>query len=267
MIHARSVSSSVAPKRNLARIYALEAKTEFLKLWRLPAYSVATLVFPLMFYIIFGSAFGGESAGPVSISTYMLATYGAFGVIAAALFGFGVGISVERGQGWMRLKRASPMPPLAYFVAKMVMALLFSALVVLSLFLVGALLYGVRLPLGTWAALFGTLLAGVLPFCAMGLAFGYLLGPNSAPQVINLVYLPMAFASGLWLPIEQLPGFLQRLAPYLPPYHYVQLALGTFGASRDGATGLHLAALLGFTVVFLAIAVWAYRRDEGKTYG
>ena len=137
----------------------------------------------------------------------------------------------------------------------------------MSLFLVGALLYGVRLPLGTWAALFGTLLAGVLPFCAMGLAFGYLLGPNSAPQVINLVYLPMAFASGLWLPIEQLPGFLQRLAPYLPPYHYVQLALGTFGASRDGATELHLAALLGFTVGFLAIAVWAYRRDEGKTYG
>ena len=26
-------------------------------------------------------------------------------------------------------------------------------------------------------------------------------------------------------------------------------------------------ALLGFTVVFLAVAGWGYRRDEGRTYG
>ena len=39
------------------------------------------------------------------------------------------------------------------------------------------------------------LVIGALPFCAIGLAFGYLVGPNSAPAVLNLVYLPMAFAS------------------------------------------------------------------------
>jgi ABC-2 type transport system permease protein len=30
---------------------------------------------------------------------------------------------------------------------------------------------------------------------------------------------------------------------------------------------LHSAVLLGFTVLFLGVALWAYRRDEGKTYG
>ena len=132
MTRARSTPASPT-KRNLVRIYALEAKTEFLKLWRLPAYSVATLVFPLMFYVIFGVTFGG-SAGPVSVATYLLATYGAFGIIGAALFGFGVGVAVERGQGWMRLKRASPMPPTAYFVAKIAMALFFSLLIVMLAF-------------------------------------------------------------------------------------------------------------------------------------
>ena len=265
MTRARSTPASPS-KRNLARIYALEAKTEFLKLWRLPAYSVATLVFPLMFYVIFGVTFGG-SAGPVSVSTYLLATYGAFGIIGAALFGFGVGVAVERGQGWMRLKRASPMPPTAYFVAKIAMALFFSLLIVMLLFALGALLGGVRLPLTSWLSLLGVLLVGVFPFCAMGLAFGYLLGPNSAPVALNIIYLPLAFASGLWIPIGSLPSAVQAIAPFLPPYHYAQLALKTIGASEGGAAWVHVAALLGFTVVFLAIAVWAYRRDEGKTYG
>ena len=250
-----------------ARSYWLEAKSEVLKAWRLPVYSVFSLVFPLMFYTIFGFTFGGETAGPVNVAAYMLATYGAFGVIGAALFGFGVGVASERGQGWLRLKRASPMPPAAYFSAKIVMALLFSLLVVLGLFVLGRLLFGVSLPLSSWAALLGTLLLGALPFCAMGLALGYLAGPNSAAAVVNLVYLPMVFASGLWVPIEQLPGFMQAVASYLPPYHYAQLALGMLGASRGGSPWGHVAALVGFTLLFLVVALAAYRRDEGRTYG
>ncbi len=250
-----------------ARIYWLEAKTEFLKAWRLPVYSVFTLAFPLMFYLIFGLTFGSEGAGPVNVAAYLLATYGAFGVIGASLFGFGVGLASERGQGWLRLKRASPMPPGAYFSAKIVIALTFSLLVVLGLFLMGFLLFGVRLPALTWTSLLGTLLLGALPFCAMGMALGYLAGPNSAAAVVNLVYLPMAFASGLWLPVEQLPGFMQQLAPFLPPYHYAQLALSTMGTGQGGSAWLHTAALFGFTALFLGVALWAYRRDEGKTYG
>jgi len=257
---------ATTPKRNLARIYLLEAKAEFLKTCRIPAYSVSTLAFPLMFYTIFGLTFN-QGSGPVNSATYLLATYGAFGIIGAALFGFGVGVAVERGQGWMRLKRASPMPPTAYFVAKIVLALLFSALVALSLFTLGYLFGDVRLPLTAWVALFGTLLVGVFPFCAMGLAFGYLLGPNSAPTALNILYLPLAFASGLWIPIFALPEFVQTLAPFLPPYHYAQLALRTIGASEGGRAWVHVAALAGFTLLFLALAVWAYRRDEGRTYG
>ena len=252
--------------RSLWRIYGLEAKYEFLKLWRLPAYAVPTLAFPLMFYLIFGLTFGGERAGGINVSTYLLATYGAFGVIGVALFGFGVGVATERGQGWMRLKRTSPMPVAAYFSAKVVMALLFGLIVVLGLFVLGFFAGEVRLPFTAWLSLLGVLLLGVFPFCALGLAIGYLVGPNAAPAIVNLIYLPMVFASGLWVPVSQLPDFLQGAAPYLPPYHLAQLALGTLGVQR-GETWVHVAALLGFTVLFLLVAAWAYRRDEGKTYG
>ena len=38
---------------------------------------------------------------------------------------------MERGYGWLQVKRASPMPPLAYLVAKTVMSIIFSAIIVI----------------------------------------------------------------------------------------------------------------------------------------
>ena len=254
-------------RRSLLRVYRTEAWQEFLKLIRLPIFAVTTIALPLMFYVIFGITFAGEQARGVGMTTYMLVTYGAFGVIGAALFGFGVSVAVERGQGWMRLKRVAPMPPLAYFVGKVVMSLAVATIIVLAMFTLGALVGGVRLDPQQWVAVGLALVAGALPFSAMGLAFGYLVGPNSAPAVLNLAWLPMAFASGLWIPISQLPDVVQSVAVALPPYHFVQLALGTIGASEGGSPVVHAAAVLGFTLLFLVVAAWGFRRDEGRTYG
>jgi ABC-2 type transport system permease protein len=254
-------------RRSLLRVYRTEAWQEFLKLIRLPIFAVTTIALPLMFYVIFGITFAGEQAGGVGMTTYMLVTYGAFGVIGVALFGFGVSVAVERGQGWMRLKRVAPMPPLAYFVGKVVMSMAVATIIVLAMFTLGAIVGGVRLDPQQWVTAGLALVAGALPFSAMGLAFGYLVGPNSAPAVLNLVWLPMAFASGLWIPISQLPDVVQSVAVALPPYHFVQLALGTIGASEGGSPVVHAAAVLGFTLLFLVVAAWGFRRDEGRTYG
>ena len=265
-----SVSSPVttaAPRRNVLKLIATETKFEFLKLLRLPMYSVATLAFPLMFYLLFGSFYGNLEAQGIQTSRYMVATFGAAGVLSAALFAFGVGVASERGQGWMRLKRVSPMPPIAYFLAKIGMALLFGALVVVVITVAGVVTQGVRIALLDWLSLFGVLLLGAFPFGALGLALGYLFGPNSAPVVLNLLYMPMAFASGLWMPITILPPVIQNAAPYLPTYHYAQLALGTVGATPIGDAARHALILAAFTAVFLIVAVIAYKRDEGKTYG
>jgi ABC-2 type transport system permease protein len=260
-------SDSEAPRWNPARTYVTEARHEFLKMIRIPIFAVSTIALPVMFYVLFGLAFGGGEGAGVGVTTYMMATYGTFGVIGAALFGFGVSVAVERGQGWMRLKRVSPMPPQAYFVAKVAMSTIVSALIIGALFILGATLGGVRMPAAQWIGLGLVLLLGALPFAAMGLAFGYLIGPNSAPALLNLFYLPMAFASGLWIPIHQLPAFVQGIAPALPPYHFAQLALGTVDAAEGGSAALHALVLLAFTAFFLTVAAWGFRRDEGRTYG
>ena len=255
------------PTAKTFALYFKESKYEFLKYLRLPIYSGSTILFPVMFYILFGLLMSRQSGHEASIATYLIASYGTFGVMGAALFANGVGIATERGLGWMQVKRASPMPPAAYFLAKTVVSMLFSLIVLLLLIALGTAFGGVRLALVDALKLMAILLAGVIPFCAMGLAIGYFAKPNSAPAMVNLIYLPMSFASGLWVPINYLPSFLQHFANYLPAYHVAQLALRVIGEGQGGSVWPHWEALLGFTLLFLGIARFGFQRDEGKTYG
>lgn len=248
-------------------IYTKEARYEFLKLLRLPVYSISTILFPVMFYVLFGLLLNrGHEANGISIAAYLMATYGAFGVMGASLFGFGAGLASERGLGWFEVKRASPMPPMAYFAAKTIVCMAFSLIIVLILLALGFALGNVHLTAGQAIRLVATLVLGASAFCAMGLAIGYFAGPTSAPAIVNLLYLPLSFASGLWIPIDMLPRFVQRIAPLLPPYHLGQLALSAVGVGH-GTHFYHWEALAGFGLICLGIARIGFQRDEGKMYG
>lgn len=249
-------------------IYLKEAKYEFLKSLRLRVYTLSVISFPLMFYVLFGLVLNSkESIGGTGVPTYLIATYGTFGVMGASLFGTASGLAADRGLGWLQVKRASPMPPFAYFFAKVVLSMIFSAAVVALLLVLGIIFGGVRLSVLETAKLIATLLAGSLPFSAMGLAIGYFAGPNSAPAVINLFYLPLSFCSGLWVPYMFLPKFVRQIALGLPPYHLAQLALGTVGAGRHESLLTHWEVLFGFTLICLGIARIGFQRDQGKLYG
>lgn len=254
--------------QHTATIYLKEAKYEFLKNLRLRVYTASVLSFPLMFYILFGLVLNSkENFGGTHVPTYLIATYGTFGVMGASLFGTAAGLAADRGLGWLQVKRASPMPPFAYFAAKVVVSLIFSTMIVLALFGLGLGFGGVRMPVTDFARLLGTLVAGSLPFSAMGLALGYFTGPNSAPPTINLIYLPMSFCSGLWVPFMFLPKIVRQIALVLPPYHLSQLALGVVGAGTHESNATHWEALLAFTLICLGVARIGFQRDQEKMYG
>jgi len=143
----------------------------------------------------------------------------------------------------------------------------FSSIIVVALFILGISFGGVRMPILQFARLMGTLVAGSLPFSAMGLALGYFTGPNSAPPTINLIYLPMSFCSGLWVPFMFLPKVVRHVALALPPYHLSQLALGVVGAGTHESSVTHWEVLLAFTLICLGVARIGFQRDQEKMYG
>jgi len=251
-----------------ATIYLKEAKYEFLKNLRLRVYTLSVISFPVMFYVLFGLVLNSkESIAGMGVPTYMIATYGTFGIMGASLFGTASGLASDRGLGWLQVKRASPMPPFAYFTAKVLVSMGFSAIVIAILLVLGFSFGGVRMPFMQTAQLIATLVAGSLPFSAMGLAIGYFVGPNSAPAAINLIYLPMSFCSGLWVPYMFLPKVVRQIALALPPYHLSQLALGVVGAGFHQSAAGHWEALLAFTLICLGVARIGFQRDQGKLYG
>ncbi|MFO7168710.1 MAG: ABC transporter permease [Chloroflexota bacterium] len=263
----RQLNPTALRSGQLGPMLLRQAHSEFIKLWRIPMFSVPTLLFPILLFLLFGvpnateTLPGGGVAGP-----YMMASFGAYGLLGIAFFSFGIGVANERAQGWMKLVRATPMPAWVYFAGKLVTALAFSALLLIFLFLFAAVVAGVRMPLGTWALLGATLVTGMLPLTTAGFALGYWAPPNSAAAIANLVYLPTAYASGFLMPVALLPPFVQALAPYLPPYHYGQLAWRAVGVD-DGQAALHIAWLFGTALLFGALAVWGYRRDNGRQFG
>jgi ABC-2 type transport system permease protein len=247
------------PFSHSLRSYLLETRSEFLRILRNPGAAIPMLAFPMMFYAFFGVMLAKGEHG-MEQSVYALAGLGSFGVISPGLAGFGAGFAIDRGFGWLQLKRAAPMPAAAYLVAKLGMSVLFAALITLILSAMAASLVHVQLAPGQWLQLFVTLVLGSVPFCALGLAVGAWAKPTSAPAIVNAIYLPMSFLSGLWMPLQFLPKAVQDIALTLPAYHLGKLAYNAVGVSEDPLLP-HILALAGFTVGFLLLAGRGYRRN------
>jgi ABC-2 type transport system permease protein len=248
---AAPIASIREPNLNNGIAYALEAKYEFLRVLRTPAFAIPSLMFPPLFYLLFAILLNHGNDGAAH---YLFATYSVFGVMAPGLFGFGVSIAIERERGWLALKRVAPMPPGAYLVAKMVMAMLFALIIYTMLATMAFTLGGLRLAAGQWLLLGAITMLGVLPFCALGLVIGSRANAAASPALVNFIYLPMAFLSGLWMPLSMLPGFIQQIAGLWPPYHLAQLALAAIGHDYAGGALGHLLYLAAFTAICFAIA-------------
>jgi ABC-2 type transport system permease protein len=241
------------------RILAKETQYELARLLRTRAYSLSVIGFPVMFYLLFGVANRGK---PVAL--YLVAGYSCMGIVSACLFGIGLALALERAQGWLDLKRASPMPRSAFLGAKVVSCAAFALIIVSVLVALGTSLGGVSITYAQAAALAGIALAGSIPFAAMGFLIAFLVPPNAGPGIINLIYLPMSFASGFWMPVRFLPHWLQLVAPALPTYHLAQIALAVFGFAPAGGMAVHWAVLGGFTVLMVGAAWITFARSEAN---
>lgn len=252
---------------SLGAVLLAQTRSEFRIRWRHPAFSVTNLVLPVILFTFFGQPLAGRTtARGLDIGVIVLTSFAAYAVGQVMVYGFGIGVAVERGQRVDVLMRATPLPPAVYLAAKVIVAMVFGLLAILILFAYAGMVGGIRLAPAVWVSVAARLLAGSLPLVALGFAIGYVAGPSAAPAVVNVIYLPLAFASGLFLPPDRLPAFVQRVAPYLPTYHYAQLAWSAVGAGRE-PLATSVAWLAGYSALFLWAAARAYRRETERKFG
>ena len=256
-----SRSNSLAP-------LGISIRVELFAMLRNPASLVPTLLFPVMFWFFFGLPNAqAKSESGFDVGAYILASFAMYSIIQTVLFNLGIFIATERSSGWYRFLRTTPMPIWVLFTAKLVSVMLLGLITLTLLLTIGSITGGISLPASAWISLVARVLLGALPFAALAVAIGYLAkGAQSASPIINLIFFPMSFASGLFIPLPSLPKIVQDIAPFLPSYHGGQLARVVVGVPSAKSELEHVLWLLGFTLAFLALAVWAYKRDEGTNY-
>ncbi|HYO39258.1 MAG TPA: ABC transporter permease [Nocardioidaceae bacterium] len=249
----------------------LDARTEARASLRTPEFLALAITVPVLLYAMFGLPNATETlAGGSTVGVAMMVSLAMYGVVTLAITVFGEEVAKERGRGWVRTLYATGFPPAVHLAGKAGAALVHAALVVTAVGALAAFAGGVELSAGRWLGFGVLLVSGVLVFSSLGFAIAYLARPRTATTLINVVFLPLSFASGFFVPLSQLPDWVAAVAHYLPTYHFAQLAYRTVmpEASVEAFTGsatselwVHVLWVLGSAAALAALALVGARRE------
>ncbi len=240
------------PFSRLMRAYWTEARYEVLRTLRTPAFLIPTVALPVMLYVFFGIVLQGDKPVPPQVALQVLSGFTMFSVIGPGLFGLGIGFAMERQHGIVTLKRAQPMPFAANLIGKLFSAMTMALIVITLLLTIATTAGHVELTSAQAArtALVGVL--GVLPFSALGLLIGSLVSGSGSPAVVNLIFFPMIYLSGLF-PFP-MPKALQTAAMIWPAFHLNQLSLAALDLQTKLNPWMSAEVLIGFTGLCIYLA-------------
>ena len=215
--------------------------------WRSRESAFFTFLLPIILLVLLGSAYGDEEVDGVQASTFLLAGFLGYGIVATAFAGLAISIVVRRESGVLKRVRGTPLPPSVYLGAVIASTFVVIALETVSQLLVGKYLLDADWPVAPLAFVAAVVL-GVAAFAALGLAItGLVKNAEGSSAIVNAIYLPMAFISGVFFSRETMPGFLQAIADVLPLTYLLKLLREAF-VDAEG-----LGAEIGSVVV---ITVW-----------
>ncbi len=259
----RAASPLARPSGGLVRMLSQQARAELLKLLRAPDFVAGAVLLPVVLFVLFGArAIGSTLPNGVALGPFVVAAFTAYGLLGVVLFTFGESLAHERGQGWLRLSRATPLPAGVFLAGKLVAGLAI-ALILVAIMAATASLLGAGIDAGTWAVMAGLGVLGALALTPIGFLIGFLVRPSAAGATALLLYLPLSFASGMWMPVSELPDLVQRVSPYLPTHHFAALVQT---AVTGASPWQHVFWLAATFAIAGAAAVAAYRRMAGRQF-
>ena len=236
---------------------------ELRKLSKDPWELVIRAIQPLLWLVVFGSAFSRIRVLPdnTDYTTFLTPGILAQSVTFSSIF-FGITLIWEKDQGLTQKYLATPIARSALVVGKLVSAGL-RALVQGIVILTVAGLLGAKLRLDFSA------IVGVLVFVALGAAFfsGLSLGIAALVRTHDrmmgmgqLITLPLFFASNALYPIGLMPPWLQLVATANPMSYLVNGFRGLLVPSVATNLGLDALVLGTATLAMTLLATWLYPR-------
>lgn len=222
-----------------------------------------TFAFPLIFLLLFGTIFRGQSVeqSGTSYIDYTASGVLTWGIGNAAVFSIAFALMQWRENDLLRIMRMTPTSPRAILSSKFLIVLAVAA-VQAVLFVGVAMLpfFGLRPSASSWQAI-PLMFVGVIAFYAIGAIVGsFAKTPEAVAAVSNVIMVPMAFLSGSFFPIDMMPSVLKDVAHALPLYYLNNGVRGAFTGELGTSEFLTDLGVLGlFAAVFGVVAVKSFR--------
>jgi ABC-2 type transport system permease protein len=237
------------------------AKIQMIEIFRIPIAVIGSAFWPAASMLAFVVPWVRNDA---EIATYATASMITFAVMSTNLFQYGIGVAEDRAQPWEPFVRTLPAGALPRFAGRLLAGLALMVFALLPVVLIAALFTPATLTPQAMLLAIGATVVIAVPFILMGLAIGYSLPQKAAIVVAQVLFFPLAFGGGLMSAPGGAPGFIEAMAPYLPTGAAVRLmwaAVGDYPVEFGSA-----ASLIAWIVLLGAVAIWAYRRDEGRRF-
>ena len=228
--------------------------------WRTRELAFFTFLLPIVFFLIFASAYGDEEIDGTKGYLHLLAGMVGYGAAATAFAGLALLLVIRRESGVLKRLRATPLPGWTYIaavLASIVSVFLLEAVVLVALARVA---FDVALPERP-LSLLAALLLGAAAFAALGIGMTALIrSAEGSSAVVNAIYLPVTFISGAFFSADAFPAALRAVAEALPLVHLIRLVrdVMVFDEPVWGRPGA-VAMLAAWGVVGAAVAVRGFR--------
>jgi ABC-2 type transport system permease protein len=245
------------------RLTWLHLRYQFLETVRVPMAVIGNMLFPALAMAFFVVPQETVAGNPVW-STMSVAGLALFAVCSASLFTYGLGVAEDRALPFDPFVRSLPAGPGPRMVARVGNGAIFSLFGLVPLVVVAWLFTAATVTVAQLGAGILTILVTSVPFVLLGMAVGYSLTAKAALPVVQVILFPLAFAGGLFLPPQMFPSWLDGLSRATPTRAGRDLLVQALTGQEAYAAAWPV--LLGWTAVLGALAVGAYRRDEGRRF-
>ncbi len=199
-----------------------------------------TLVFPLIFLVLFGALFEGVDVAPglsVEAAQFYAPGLAVFSAVSATYTNIGIGVAIYRDEGVLKRIRGTPLPRWVYMAGVVGSGTAIAATGAAIMLGVGFAFYGIEMEAANVLPAAVTFVLGVASFSLLGLALASVApSGQSAPALANATLLPVAFVSNVFVSVRSNPpAWLDLLGDIFPLKAFADGFFASFDPFNEGS--------------------------------
>ncbi len=216
------------------------------------------LVFPSVLLMVIGLVYPGATDpepafnGRSLVDVYAVTSI-VLGLITVAIFLLPVALGGDRERGILRRLSTTPAHPRALVTAHLVVQLAVVTMATIAAVTVGMLLFGIAFPasIGWFIVSFAL---GAISLLAVGLLIGAVVPTANSGQGLGMmVYFPLLFFAGVYIPLEVMPEGVRAISGWTPAGAAVEALTESWMGNTPATSSLLIMTAYALVAAVLAV--------------